>query len=146
MTDLKCTVENCTYNKERLCSKGDIMVGGRHACCENETCCESFLPRKGASNSYTNCTCHPTSNISIDCEAAKCTYNKNYKCTAAPATARRPSAPHSGNPDLSDMYNDWDGGIYPDGYVPPFCAEPGGIRKWKYVIIKNCIIICSVLY
>lgn len=82
MTDLKCTVENCVYNKEKLCSKGDIMVGGKHACCDNETCCESFLPRKGSSNSYSNCTCHPTSNISIDCEAAKCTYNDNYKCTA----------------------------------------------------------------
>ena len=28
MADLKCVVENCTYNKDCLCSKGDIMVGG----------------------------------------------------------------------------------------------------------------------
>ena len=32
MADLKCVVENCTYNKDCLCSKGDIMVGGKHAC------------------------------------------------------------------------------------------------------------------
>ena len=31
MADLKCVVENCTYNKDCLCSKGDIMVGGKHA-------------------------------------------------------------------------------------------------------------------
>lgn len=82
MTDLKCAVENCVYNKERLCSKGDIMVGGKHACCGDETCCESFLASRGSSNSYTNCTCHPAHDISIDCEAAKCVHNENYKCTA----------------------------------------------------------------
>ena len=26
MADLKCVVENCSYNKDCLCSKGDIMV------------------------------------------------------------------------------------------------------------------------
>ena len=25
MADLKCVVENCSYNKDCLCSKGDIM-------------------------------------------------------------------------------------------------------------------------
>ena len=42
MADLKCVVENCTYNKDCLCSKGDIMVGGKHACDCDGTCCESF--------------------------------------------------------------------------------------------------------
>ena len=32
MADLKCAVENCSYYKDCLCSKGDIMVGGKHAC------------------------------------------------------------------------------------------------------------------
>ena len=40
MADLKCVVENCTYNKDCLCSKGDIMVGGKHACDCDGTCCE----------------------------------------------------------------------------------------------------------
>ena len=43
MAELKCTAVNCTYNKEKLCSKGDIMVGGKHACKMDETCCESFI-------------------------------------------------------------------------------------------------------
>ena len=38
--------ENCTYNKEHLCSKGDIMVGGKHACCCDQTCCESFVQKR----------------------------------------------------------------------------------------------------
>ena len=28
MAELKCVAEKCVYNKNYLCSKGDIMVGG----------------------------------------------------------------------------------------------------------------------
>lgn len=31
MAELKCGVENCCYNQECYCCKGDIMVGGQHA-------------------------------------------------------------------------------------------------------------------
>ena len=31
MAELKCLAEKCVYNKDYLCSKGDIMVGGKHA-------------------------------------------------------------------------------------------------------------------
>ena len=27
MAELKCGVENCSYNQENYCCKGDIMVG-----------------------------------------------------------------------------------------------------------------------
>ena len=39
MADLKCGVKNCVYNCDCLCSKGDIMVGGKHAEKKNATCC-----------------------------------------------------------------------------------------------------------
>ena len=42
MADLRCSVENCGYNKDMLCSKGDINVGGKGACVPDDTCCESF--------------------------------------------------------------------------------------------------------
>ena len=82
MAELKCAAVNCTYNKERYCSKGDIMVGGKHADKEEDTCCESFAERRGESNAYTSSLSHPSSIISIDCEAVKCIYNSNYKCVA----------------------------------------------------------------
>ena len=82
MAELKCGVENCTYNKERYCSKGDIMVGGRHASKEDDTCCESFLQRRESEDSYTSSLSHPSKIISIDCEAVKCVFNSNYKCVA----------------------------------------------------------------
>ena len=82
MAELKCQVENCTYNKEKLCSKGDIMVGGKHACSTEDTCCESFAQKREGRDSYTSALDHPSKIISIDCEAVKCMYNKNYKCIA----------------------------------------------------------------
>ena len=80
MAQLDCAVTNCGYNKECYCCKGDIMVGGKHACHEEETCCESFID--GKKDSFTSALEHPSRTISIDCEAVKCVYNSNYKCVS----------------------------------------------------------------
>lgn len=82
MAELKCAVENCTYNDQCLCAKGDIMVGGRHACDCDETCCESFFPERDGMDTFKSSVVHPSSTISIDCEAVRCIYNSNYKCHA----------------------------------------------------------------
>ena len=82
MAELKCSVENCTYNDQHLCCKGDIMVGGRHASSCDETCCESFVPRREGQDTFKNSTSHPCNTISSDCKAGQCEYNSDYKCTA----------------------------------------------------------------
>ena len=82
MADLKCSAISCVYNKDNLCAKGDIMVGGKHACKGKETTCESFAPKKEGKDSYMSALDHPSHTISIDCEAEKCKYNKSYKCIA----------------------------------------------------------------
>ena len=82
MADLLCGVCNCSYNKDDLCCKGDIMVGGKMADTEEDTCCESFIQRRDGYDSFTNSVSHPSGTISIDCEATKCIYNSNYKCVA----------------------------------------------------------------
>jgi len=81
MADLKCAVQNCSYNSNDCCCKGDIMVGGKHASCSEDTCCESFAEKTG--DSFKSAVEHPSQYISIDCEAGKCMYNENYKCTAS---------------------------------------------------------------
>ena len=80
MANLNCSVENCVYNEENLCSKGDIQVGGARANYSEETCCESFKER--SANSFRNSLSHPSRTISIDCEATKCVYNEDCKCHA----------------------------------------------------------------
>ena len=79
MAELKCAVDNCTYNSGRLCCKGDILVGGKNARKEDETCCESFRQRKG--NTTSN-SMNPAKTISIDCQAVKGVYNTDCKCSA----------------------------------------------------------------
>ena len=80
MAELKCAVDNCVYNKSKCCCKGDITVGGKRACCEDETCCESFS--QTGSDRFTSALEHPSRTISIDCEASDCKFNSDYKCTA----------------------------------------------------------------
>ena len=82
MADLRCAVENCGYNEQQLCCKGDICVGGQKACDCEGTCCESFTQRREGMDSFKSSVTHPSKTISIDCEAVKCVYNSNYKCHA----------------------------------------------------------------
>lgn len=43
---LKCTVETCTYNDNKLCSLGEIKVSGNNAEYYTQTECDSFKPRQ----------------------------------------------------------------------------------------------------
>ena len=92
MADLKCVVENCTYNKDCMCSKGDIMVGGKHACDCDGTCCESFAQKREGRDSFSSSLSHPSHTISIDCEAVKCIYNADYRCKAEKVAIKGNSA------------------------------------------------------
>ncbi len=57
------------------------MVGGKDACKADDTRCESFSAHREGTDSFSNSVSHPGKMISIDCEASRCTYNNNYKCT-----------------------------------------------------------------
>ena len=81
MAQLDCGVQNCVYNKDKACSKGDIMVGGKHAHTSDDTCCESFAEKRGT-DSYVSALEHPCRTIGIDCEACECKYNTDYRCFA----------------------------------------------------------------
>ena len=110
MTILKCSAMTCVYNKEQLCSKGDIDVTGENATSANETSCGSFRERTGSSmkDSYTDdCGCDK---IQIDCKAHNCTYNDNCKCTASSIQVDGSNAHASSgyiglNPNFFGTYN-----------------------------------------
>ena len=80
MAELCCSVENCAYNDQCYCCKGDINVGGENADRVEATCCESFRERR--EGAYTSALDHPSRIISIDCEATRCVFNEDYKCQA----------------------------------------------------------------
>lgn len=90
MAELRCKAENCVYYKDQLCCKGDIVVGGKRAMVSGETCCESFVERRG--DSYTSAMDHPCKTINIDCEACNCAHNDNYHCCAENVEIKNPNA------------------------------------------------------
>ncbi|MDO5291958.1 MAG: DUF1540 domain-containing protein [bacterium] len=81
MPDLVCSVENCAYNSEYLCSLNEIHVAGSHAEDAHSTCCGSFCDQK---ESFSNCEqCgYATKSTEIACEAENCAYNDNNRCNA----------------------------------------------------------------
>lgn len=80
MPKLECSAVSCTYNKDKLCAKGDILVRGTDAEKPSETCCDSFV---GAGR---DCYCNSAStgkpHIAVACEAINCIYNEDRTCTA----------------------------------------------------------------
>ncbi|MDO5338061.1 MAG: DUF1540 domain-containing protein [Eubacteriales bacterium] len=81
MTLLSCSAVSCMYNKDKLCSKGDILVDGPQAHIPDETCCSSFRHQKN--DDYSNscgCGCET---IAVGCKAHECIYNHDQKCTAS---------------------------------------------------------------
>ena len=49
MTILNCSAVTCIYNKDQLCSRGEIEVMGHDARVSDETSCGSFRDRNSAS-------------------------------------------------------------------------------------------------
>lgn len=81
MPVLTCAATTCIYNKDKLCSKGDIQVTGKEATYPDATSCGSFVERgSSASNAIdSGCGC---STIDVRCAACKCIFNKDEKCSA----------------------------------------------------------------
>ncbi len=82
MTDLHCDVKNCANNRDFLCCRPDIMVGGPQAIAANQTYCANFIDKRDGSpsNSADNESTNPT--LDIHCEVRKCSYNQNRACSA----------------------------------------------------------------
>ena len=83
MTDLLCSVKNCSYNADHMCCKGNIRVDGKGARNSCDTKCASFVN----CNNPENCGCHnstmsPEKKIEVKCEAVNCVYNDNKVCKA----------------------------------------------------------------
>lgn len=76
---LSCNVDSCCNHNGNCCCLPYINIGDRTSCCSAETCCKSYAPKSGASNSG---TCKPNPMLEIGCTACKCHYNNNNQCTS----------------------------------------------------------------
>ncbi len=83
MPILDCSVRSCYYNHDNQCSLDRIHVEGRQADDSEGTACGSF--RLKDTDGFTNaCECgrSPKDKLKVECEAVKCYFNEDCKCTA----------------------------------------------------------------
>ena len=80
MTQIKCSVSSCSYNKDYACYVNPVNIGGKGAPDEECTCCGSFLSRQNYSNlaEYTSMRSEVNT---VNCVVNTCEYNKCDKCT-----------------------------------------------------------------
>lgn len=80
MPELRCTVQTCLHNKQNYCDLEAIDVDGSTAKNADDTCCKSFVERKG--DSYSNVTGEASPKAEVDCKATECCYNRDCRCEA----------------------------------------------------------------
>lgn len=87
MPELKCGVVKCKYHYNFRCSKSAIKVTGTNAASEKDTNCESFREKDRLGKDHYNLEIGTIDDIisdhlSVNCEVANCTYNRNLLCYA----------------------------------------------------------------
>ena len=81
MTELKCSVRSCSFQKDDCCCRGNITVEGAHANRNSETSCGSFEEKKNCG--CANSTGKPPKMSDVTCEAVNCKFNegRKHRCT-----------------------------------------------------------------
>lgn len=80
VTELKCSVRSCSFQKDDCCCRGNITVEGAHANRNSETSCGSFEEKKNCG--CANSTGKPPKMSDVTCEAVNCKFNEERKCHA----------------------------------------------------------------
>ena len=88
MTELKCSVRSCSFQKDDCCCRGNITVEGAHANRNSETSCGSFEEKKNCG--CANSTGKPPKMSDVTCEAVNCKFNEGRKCHAKDIQVRMP--------------------------------------------------------
>ena len=79
MSNINCTVDNCSHNEAGACCSSNVTIGGRLANSSCSTCCGTFLNER-AYGSLGNCVSSCNCTNAITCEVSNCTHNENTHC------------------------------------------------------------------
>lgn len=91
MTNLGCNAESCGYNRDNLCCRDNIVVGGCSAENKYDTMCTSYKECSSCSNS----TGIPNNSLDVDCDAVNCKFNEEHRCSADHITISGSAASNS---------------------------------------------------
>jgi len=76
---ISCSVNSCSYNKEKICGASVLTIGGTGAQITEATCCETYLSREEYSNASEEANRGDTE--AILCSADTCAYHAKQHCT-----------------------------------------------------------------
>ncbi|MDA3730430.1 DUF1540 domain-containing protein [Niameybacter massiliensis] len=79
MTKVKCSVSNCSYNKDHVCYAERVAIGGQAAVVDEATCCGTFLNEDAYSNLAEH-TAYKSACKAVSCTVATCVHHKNDQC------------------------------------------------------------------
>ncbi|MEG0319352.1 MAG: DUF1540 domain-containing protein [Niameybacter sp.] len=81
MPKLRCTVDNCSYNKEEYCTLNYILVDGDGQVATNveDTCCTNF---DASEYTLSNQEHMAQAVVDIKCTADHCIFNEDNVCEA----------------------------------------------------------------
>lgn len=79
MTKVKCSVSNCSYNKDHVCYAERVAIGGQAAVEDESTCCGTFLNEEAYSNLAEH-TGYKSVCDAVTCTVATCAHHKNHQC------------------------------------------------------------------
>lgn len=76
---ISCSVESCSYNKDRICSASILNIGGSEAQITEATSCETYLKQSEYSNLAETVSRGHTE--TIFCSVNTCAYHAKEHCT-----------------------------------------------------------------
>lgn len=81
MPELRCTVDNCSYNKEQYCTLNAILVDGNGKGATNveDTCCSNFDASEYTLSNKEHVT---QAEVDVKCTADNCIFNHDTICNA----------------------------------------------------------------
>lgn len=79
MTQVSCSIVNCSYNENNECFAGEILISGQGITYGQETCCSSYLNKEAYAN-LADYTDHKRPTEWVNCRVGDCRHYCNSKC------------------------------------------------------------------
>ncbi|MGL5677837.1 MAG: DUF1540 domain-containing protein [Cellulosilyticaceae bacterium] len=80
MTQVSCSVANCSYNTNNQCFAGEILISGQGIHESQETCCGSYLNKEAYAN-LAEYTTHKEPVSYVKCKVGDCRHYQDNCCS-----------------------------------------------------------------
>lgn len=95
MTEIRCTVTDCSYKQNYLCKKTSVKITGKKAKDSDDTYCDSYKKTKvGFLEEFAN-ELLMTNKSKITCDISSCSFFSDNKCSKSEIDVRQQNNTYS---------------------------------------------------